>query len=199
MQKLKSLIDRGLTATATLWPSVRVCYEWLHRAATILKTEGTSGAKVRAHLGGLVGAMVRYRSRARELSGAVDHFHKVTRSYWPALFACYDTPDLPRTNNSLEQLFGSHRYHERRATGRKVASPALVLRGSARLIAAVATRHRMFTAMDLAQAYAHRWQRLRSTLEERRRRRVQRGRFRRDPKAYLQRLEAELTQLALPS
>jgi hypothetical protein len=196
---LKSLIDQGLTATATLWPSIRTCYGWLHRAATILKAEGIPGAKVRRHLAGLVAAMVRYRSRAGELSAAVDHFHKVTRSYWPALFACYDTPDLPRTNNDLEQLFGSHRYHERRATGRKVASPALVLRGSARLIAAVATRQRTFTAMDLAQADARSWQRLRTTLEERRHRRTQRGRFRRNPKAYLQRLEAELTQLALPA
>lgn len=196
---MKSLIDRGLTATAALWPSIRTCYGWVRRAATILKAEGVAGAKVRARLGGLLAAMVRYRHRARELSGAVHHFHKVTRSYWPALFACYDIPDLPRTNNGLEQLFGSHRYHERRATGRKVASPALVLRGSARLIAAVATRQRPFTAEDLAQADSHRWQRLRSALDDRRQRRVKRSRFRRDPKVYLRRLEAELTQLALPS
>lgn len=196
---MKSLIDRGLTATAALWPSIRTCYGWVRRAATILKAEEVGGPKVRTRLGRLVAAMVRYRRHARELSGAVDHFRKVTRSYWPALFACYDTPDLPRTNNGLEQLFGSHRYHERRATGRKVASPALVLRGSARLIAAVATRQRTFTASDLAQADSQSWQRLRLALDERRRRRVQRGRFRRDPKGYLRRLEAELTQLALPS
>jgi len=45
------------------------------------------------------------------------------RSYWPGLFHCYDVPELPRTDNDLEQLLGSHRYHERRASGRKVASP----------------------------------------------------------------------------
>src|SRR3712207_9435478 len=58
----------------------------------------------------------------------------------PGLFHCYAVPDLPRTNNGLEQLFGSQRYHERRATGRKAASPAAVLRGEVRLIAATATR-----------------------------------------------------------
>ena len=40
---------------------------------------------------------------------------------------CYDVPGLPRTDNALEQLFGSTRHHERRCTGRKVASPSPVL------------------------------------------------------------------------
>ena len=39
-------------------------------------------------------------------------FVKVTRSYWPGLFACYESSDLPRTNNDLEHTFGSHRYHD---------------------------------------------------------------------------------------
>ena len=34
---------------------------------------------------------------------------------YPVLQAA-DVPGLPRTNNALEQLFGSQRYHERRAT-----------------------------------------------------------------------------------
>jgi hypothetical protein len=68
---------------------------------------------------------------------------KVTRSYWPGLFHCYAVAELPRTNNALEQFFGRHRYHERRASGRKGASPALVLRGAARLVAATATRQRL--------------------------------------------------------
>ena len=45
------------------------------------------------------------------------HFVRVTRSYRPGLFGCYQVADLPRTNNDLEHLFGSHRYHERRASG----------------------------------------------------------------------------------
>src|SRR3712207_8356057 len=68
------------------------------------------------------------------------HFLKVTVSYWPCRFHCYGVADLPRTNNDLEHLFGSNRYHERRATGRKTASPGTVLRGAVRLIAATATR-----------------------------------------------------------
>jgi hypothetical protein len=53
------------------------------------------------------------------LQGAVNHFVKVSRSYWPGLFACYDAPDLLRTNNDFEQIFGSHRDHQWRASGRK--------------------------------------------------------------------------------
>ena len=66
-------------------------------------------------------------------------FLKVTRSYWPGLFRCYDTADLPRTNNDLEHTFGSHRYHERRSSGRRRASPGLVVMGSARVISGLAT------------------------------------------------------------
>ena len=44
-------------------------------------------------------------------------------------------PDLPRTNNDLEQYFGAARHLERRATGRKMASPAMVVRGAVRLVA----------------------------------------------------------------
>ena len=48
------------------------------------------------------------------------------------MFWCYASEDVPRTNNDLEHLFGSHRYHERRASGRKRASPGLVIVGSAK-------------------------------------------------------------------
>ncbi|MBV8128581.1 MAG: hypothetical protein JO114_13125 [Planctomycetaceae bacterium] len=47
------------------------------------------------------------------------HFAKVSKSYWPGLFRCDESSELPRTNNDLEHLFGSHRYHERRASGRR--------------------------------------------------------------------------------
>ena len=74
--------------------------------------------------------MGRRAGAAGRLAPAVGHFVKVTRSYWPGLFACYDTADLPRTNNDLEQFFGAHRYHERRASGRKTACAGTVVRGS---------------------------------------------------------------------
>ena len=150
-------------------------------------------------MSGLLGAMARHRGKAGALGEAVDHFVKVSRSYWLGLFHCYGTPELPRTNNDLERVFGSHRYHERRASGRKGASPALVLRGSVRLVAGLATRQRAVSASDLAGANRFRWQELRQQLDERRHRRVERWRFRRDPQAYLKALENKLNQLRLPA
>jgi hypothetical protein len=176
-----------------------VAFAWVHQAARILGAEGASAAETRRRLGGLLGAMATHRQRAGMLAGAVGQFLKVSRSYWPGLFACYDVAGVPRTNNALEQLFGSQRYHERRASGRKGGSPALVLRGSARLVAAVATRQRAFTADDLAGADRAEWAQLRRALDERRCRRTQRRRFRRDPEGYLRQLEARLIQSGLPS
>lgn len=198
--KLKGLIDRGLGATASLWPAIALAFAWVQKAARILGAEGAGGGEVRRRLGGLLGAMALHRDKAGRLAGAVGHFRKVSKSYWSGLFACYDEGDVPRTNNALEQLFGSQRYHERRASGRKSGSPSLVLRGPARLLAAVATRQRgAFTAEDLAGADRAEWARLRQELDVRRQRRTQRRRFRRDPEAYLRDLEARLIQSGLPA
>jgi hypothetical protein len=133
------------------------------------------------------------------LAAMLAHFQKVTRSYWPGLWHPYHIPALPRTNNALEQLFGAHRYHERRATGRKGASPTLVLRGSVRLTACAVTRLRPFADEELVPDNLQTWQALRRQLENRRQQRVRRYRFRRNPDAYLVALEQDLLQLILPS
>jgi len=192
-------VAKGLKATAKFWPVIAVTFGWLHQAAHMLGLEGTSGSVIRKKLGGLLGAMRRHRSSAGKLKGAVDHFVKVSRSYWGGLFACYDTAGLPRTNNDLEQLFGSHRYHERRASGRKGGSPGTVLRGSVRLAAALATRTGEVTSADLAGADRDQWTRVRAELEVRRQRRVERRRFRRNPQEYLKALENKLIQSGLPA
>ena len=133
------------------------------------------------------------------LAAAKGHFLRVTASYWPGLFWCYDVPGLPRTNNDLEQFFGSVRYHQRRATGRKRPGPALVVRGAARLIAASATRHGLFTAADLAEADPAEWAAFRRELDRHRHRRADHRRFRRDPHGYLRSLEGLFFQSGLPA
>jgi hypothetical protein len=182
-----------------MWPAIRAAFAWVHLAAHILGAEGSDAKAVRRRLGGLLGAMACHTDKVGALASAVGHFLKVSRSYWPGLFHCYVVGGLPRTNNALEQLFGSYRHHERRVSGRKVASPALVLRGSARIIAAVATRQRAERVKDLIGADRARWADLRAELAERRKRRVERRRFRRDPEGYLRQLEAKLIQPSLPT
>ncbi len=172
----------------------------MHAAARILgNTAAEDAATVRRRFDGLLAAMGRHAEAAGALRPAIDHFRKVARSYRPGLFHCHTVPGLPTTNNDLEQLFGRARYHERRATGRKTASPAAVLRGPVRLIAATATRVVEPTARDLGRANRTAWSDLRHRLDGRRQVRIQRTRFRRDPDAFLADLEQKAHQLTLPS
>lgn len=194
------MLSGGLEATAVLWAPVEAAYDWVFRAAAVLaNVAGLSGSAVKASYRGLLGAMARHAGRAGNLGGALGQFRKVTRSYWPGLFHCYDVAELPRTDNDLEQLFGSHRYHERRCSGRKVASPGLVVRGSVRLPAAVATRLRgEVRGEDLMPSDLEAWRTLRTGLERRQAVRAQGRRFRRDPAVYLRELEDALIKSTLP-
>ena len=126
-------------------------------------------------------------------------FVKVSQSYGEGLFACYSVPGLPPTNNDLEQFFGSARYHERRVSGRKSAAPGTVVRGSVRLVAAVATRAHPFSAEDLRPRDLARWRALRQDLEQRHETRRKQRRFRRDPEAFLAGVEEELLKSLLPT
>ena len=199
LARLQGILQRGLTETASLWPEVRVAYRWVHRAAHLLSNEEPHPTvAVKRRLGGLLGAMRRHRGAAGALGPALAHCLKVSRSYWPGLFHCYEVPALPRTNTDLEQCFGAHRSHERRATGRQGASPALVLRGSVQLIAAMATRLHAFAAWERAPEEVRDWKSLRRVVEICRHRRTLRRRFRRHPDAYLAELETALLKRSLP-
>ncbi len=183
-----------------MWPDVRVAFGWVHRAAVILRNKrGLDAAGVRRRYRGLIAAIARHRRAAGRLAGEFAHFLKVTRSYWPGPFRCYEVEGLPRTNNDLERFFGSYRYHERRCSGRKVACPGTVVRGSVRLVAAAATRLRPIAASDLVPSDPKAWHDLRGTLERRQAMRTLGRRFRRDPTAYLQSLEESLIKQALPT
>jgi hypothetical protein len=156
--RLQTILQRGVDDTASLGSDGRVTYGWGHRAVPILNHEDQRGeAAVKRRLQGLLGAMTRHQTTAGALPPAVDHLLTGSRSYWPGLFHCYSVPDLPRTNNELAQFFGAYRYHERRATGRKGASPALVLRGSVPLVASAATWRRPCTSAELAPDQVHTW------------------------------------------
>jgi hypothetical protein len=198
--RLQLILQRGLARTADLWPAIRTAYQWVHQAAQLLSHHDDFDvfARRRAYRA-LLAEMAQQREAEGFLGTVVTTFLKITRSYWSGLFACYQTPDLPRTNNDLEHFFGSARYHERRATGRKVASPATVVRGSVRLVAAVATRVSPVSPDGLQPADLAAWRRLRRQLDFRHEARRCQLRFRRDPVAYLAALEDQLVRSALPS
>lgn len=195
------LLVKGLKETEALWPDIRLAYGWVHEAAQILANHrGLAAEIIRTEYQRLLKQMRAQASAAASpfLSEAVEQFLKVTDSYWPGLFRCYEIADLPRTNNDLEHLFGSARYHERRATGRKVASPCMLVRGSARLPALTAHALAAITPEQLSPRDLAQWRTLRAALETRHEARRAQRRFRHDPQCYLRDLESELFKLALP-
>jgi hypothetical protein len=200
--RLRQSLRRGLEETAALFPAVRESYEWVKRAARILKNEeGLAAKAVRRRL---VQLLVRMRKAATttgepSVRAGLKQFLKVSKSYWPGLFRCYESADVPRTNNDLEHAFGSHRYHERRASGRRRAAPGLVVMGSARVIAGLATRLRPEEGLVLGPGYVEDWKGLRAELEARRESRRKQRRFRHDPDTYLKDLEHRCLQLLLPA
>jgi hypothetical protein len=197
---LHRLVNRGLEETADLFAPVEELFGWVYRVAHELSNhDARSGSGVRRRWDGLIREMDGLARPRADLSEALGHFVKVSRSYEPGLFHCYDVADLPRTNNDLEQLFGSHRHHERRCSGRKAASAGLVVRGSVRLVAGLMTRLGEVTAEELAPTDVFAWQELRAELGYREAARVQQRRFRRDPGGYLKRLEALARQSGLPA
>lgn len=199
LTKIKKLTGRALDDTASYWPAIASLYFFIHRAAQILanREEQDSGA-VKRRFAGLLGAMSRRREQFGELSGAADHFLEITQHYWANLFFCYDIPDLPRTNNDLEQAFGSFRHAQRRATGRKKAMRGEVLHGQASIVACLGTKARVYTAVDLATVDTAAWKALRSKIAKRQDHRTLGLRFRKDSAAYLRTLSERLLNLPLP-
>jgi hypothetical protein len=200
LRKLRALVAKGLAATDAMWPAIRTAYGWVHRAAHLLANDDEApGSEVRRRMDDLLAEMRDDQATVGTLQPAVAHFLKVSASYWPGLFHCYDIDGLPRTNNGQEQYFGSARYQQRRASGRIHASAATVVRGSVRVLAATASRLHLFGEYELRHPNLARWADLRRSLELRQEARRQQRRFRKDPTAYLAMLESRLLQPSLPS
>ncbi len=196
---MQVFLTKGLTETALAWSDVRQGYAWVHRAAHILTNdENHPATQMRHAYEDLLTEMEQTPASSETLSTMLSTFRKVTTSYWPGLFHCYDHADLPRTNNELEQYFGSARYHERRASGRKQASPGLVVRGAVRIVASVASRLYPFSGVELCPTDLTRWRTLRSELNNRHEARRTQHRFRKSPERYLAALEEKLIKERLP-
>jgi hypothetical protein len=185
---------------APVWPPIQTAYDFVHYAAHLLANhDDLDGAALRQAYQEQVLALLRaHQADLGSLASAATHFARVTASYWPGLFHCDDVADLPRTNNDLEQYFAAARHLERRATGRKMASPAMVVRGAVRLGALMATRPHPLSAQDLQPRDVAAWKALRQRIDVRHELRRRQTRFRRDPATYLTILEAQLLKPVLP-
>ena len=182
-----------------MWAPLETAQSWLVQAARVLaNAEGADGVTVELAYRGVLAEVLRHQGD--EAVGAwATAFYKVTRSYWRGLFHCYDLPDVPRTNNDLEHYFGTARHQERRATGQKSPTAAVAVRGSVRVVAAVAARQRRWSGQELRTSDIEAWRKLRAALEARHETRRRCRRFRRDPHTYLADLETRLLRRGLPA
>ncbi len=193
MAHLRLVVQRGLDKTAPLWPELREATAWSCQAAQILaNTEQLCGAEVRKRYEAWLRTLTNQQAREGWLGQVATTFLKVSANYLDGLFHCYDVADLPATNNDLERRFGTLRYHERRASGRRAVSGRLVLRGAVRVVAILNTAPPEQAAEQLRLKDREAWQRLREPLDTRAESRRAQRRFRRDPAAYLATLEQQL-------
>ena len=183
-----------------MWPAIEQAYALVHQAAHVLANhDHESGEIVRERYEQVLTLIREQQASPGALGEALSTFLKKTESYWPGLFHCYDIADLPRTNNELEHCFGSVRYGERRASGRRGAIAALVVRGPVRVLTALALQRQCFLPRALAFADPEAWYSMREQLAFRREARRKQLRFRKDPAAYLAALEEVLLKTGLPS
>lgn len=117
------------------------------------------------------------------------HFRTIVRAFGARLFPCYDHPNIPRTNNDMEQALRVLSTRERRCTGRKHVGPKLVriqgLVGAAELLVQDATARQQIADLPSPER--------RGFQTRRRRLATPRGQaiaFRRQPADFLAKVEA---------
>ena len=197
---MRDILRRALEATSDLWPSLLLMFSFIAQAAAILDNPlGQAAESVRTHYEALLAQLATTCTAptGEGIRGWGLHFLKITTSYWMGLFHSYDIAGLPRTNNDMEQFFGSLRHQERRMTGRKRAAPSLIVRGAVRVIAAAVSRARTIDPLRLAAVDPVVWREERRRLRRPQRARVLQRKFRRDPDLFLADLEERLVKLVL--
>ena len=163
---------------------------WLCDIAYILEpttAQVLRGEQVAEQLRGYLDTMLHLPHVTPALDEFRLHLDKVSRSYWPGLFHCYDVPGLPRTNNELESRFRDTRRRLLRTTGQKgLTQRTLQRQGAWELLPRPPTEAQLLEAVchtppeDLAQ--------------ERQRLAVHRQRFRLQSRS-LKQIQAQFTQL----
>jgi hypothetical protein len=119
-QLVRGLQD-AVTPLAARVADVHVGARWLARITTILSatTEPAPTAAAVAQQLRTCLEQLDQEAVAPDLVAFRQHLQKVSRSYWPGLFHCYDHPDIPRTNNGMESLFRDTQRRILRTTGQK--------------------------------------------------------------------------------
>src|SRR5215475_13935670 len=115
-------LQSALSPFAQTYQELRQGAAWLRDIAYILepsRAQPPTAAQIAEQLRGYLDTVLRLPDVTSTLYAFGLHLDKVSRSYWPGLFHCYDVPGLPRTNNELESHFRDTRRRLLRTTGQK--------------------------------------------------------------------------------
>jgi len=115
-------LQSALTPLAETSHALHQGAAWLRDIAYILEpcpTQPMSAAQVAGQLRSYLDTVRQWPNVTPTLYAFGRHLDKVSQSYWPGLFHCYEVPGLPRTNNALESHFRETRRCLLRITGQK--------------------------------------------------------------------------------
>lgn len=122
LESLSQGIKRALSPFAGDCQDLEQGIGWLRDIAAILDPppdSQVSGEQVAQQLRTYLDDLGRLPDLSSRLDAFRQHLDKVSLSYWPGLFHCYDLEGLPRTNNGLESHFRDTQRQLLRTTGQK--------------------------------------------------------------------------------
>jgi hypothetical protein len=151
--------------------------------------------QVEAHLTAIEAALADGQL-APWLQPATTHLVTVLRRLGDGLYHCYDVPELPRTDNAMEQFYRRVKACERRITGHRRSDQFVVRVGSAAVYAVAAGEvSETDLRRQLAGVEAITWQAERAALRAHQARQTTMRRFRLHRAAFLADLEARWADL----
>jgi len=106
--RLSEGIQTALSQYANQYQDLHQAATWLQEIANILEppaNQPVSGEHIAQKLRTYLDDLLDQTDLSPQLDTFRLHLDKVSRSYWPGLFHCYDFDALPRTNNDLESHF----------------------------------------------------------------------------------------------
>ncbi|MFD2327995.1 hypothetical protein ACFSR7_01960 [Cohnella sp. GCM10020058] len=121
-------------------------------------------------------------------------FRSYTKGFWEGLFACYDTPYLPRTNNDQERYFRQTKARYRRITGLRNWNAYIWRSGEFVVLVDDALQQSNLLQRLQRVDYAS-YRQVREQLESRLLEGTHQRRFRRNPNQYLKQLEERVCLL----
>jgi hypothetical protein len=122
LTRLNDGLRAALTSLSTECQELCRGETWLLEINHILKPDDdnpSTGQQVAQRLRAYLDDLLALPDLPPRLDALRLHLDKVSTSYWPGLFHCYDIEGLPRTNNDLESHFRDTQRRLLRTTGQK--------------------------------------------------------------------------------